>query len=133
MITATATLDQLNGWLRENGQFSAFGKDVESWSALCWYGAAWNEAALVLDACETAVKLAPKDGHARDGRGLARALTDDVSGAIEDFEFAVQRWTEAGADASLIASRTAWITALRAGKAPTEIFDAATLEKLRAE
>jgi hypothetical protein len=53
-----------------------------------------------------------------------------VPGAIEDFEFAVQRWTETGADASLIESRTAWIAALRAGENP---FDAATLERLRAE
>lgn len=104
---------------------------AEDWNDLCWRGATWNHAALVLDACETAVKLAPDDGSIRDSRGLARALTGDVPGAIEDFEFAVQRRIEAGADASLIASRTDWLAALRAGQAPADIFDAATLEGLR--
>jgi tetratricopeptide (TPR) repeat protein len=104
---------------------------AEDWNALCWYGATWNQAALVVDACDTAVNLAPEDGDIRDSRGLARALTGDVPGAIEDFEFAVQQAQETGYDQALIESRTDWIEALRAGTDPQEIFDAATLEGLR--
>ncbi|MFZ1631769.1 MAG: hypothetical protein WAV70_22895, partial [Anaerolineae bacterium] len=61
---------------------------------------------------------------------LARALSGDVQGALEDFEFALaqakaNRWSP-----YQIATRTAWIKALRAGQNP---FDAATLERLRPE
>ncbi|MFZ1599114.1 MAG: tetratricopeptide repeat protein, partial [Anaerolineae bacterium] len=103
---------------------------AKDWRDLCWLGATWNHASLVLDACETAVKLAPDDGDNRDSRGLARALSGDVQGAIEDFEFALaqakaNRWSP-----YQIATRTAWIKALRAGQNP---FDAATLERLRPE
>ena len=99
------------------------------WYALCRHGAAWNQAALVMDACETAVKLAPDDGSIRDSRGLARALTGDVQGAIEDFEFAL---AQGGSD-DFIAKRTAWIEALRARTDPALIFDEATLADLRNE
>lgn len=95
---------------------------------MCRAGAAWNLAALVLDACETAVSLAPENGYNRDSRGLARALTGDVGGAIEDFELAAKWAQETGYGASFIESRTAWIAALRAGENP---FDAATLAQLR--
>jgi regulator of sirC expression with transglutaminase-like and TPR domain len=38
-----------------------------------------------MDACERAVALAPDDGQIRDSRGLARAMTGNIEGAIEDF------------------------------------------------
>ena len=56
-----------------------------SWNELCWNGAIWNQAALVLDTCETAVKLAPDDGKIRGSRGLARALTGNTTGACGRF------------------------------------------------
>ena len=88
---------------------SGYSDAAEDWRALCWLGATWNQAALALDACETAVKLAPDNRSIRDSRGLARALTGDVQGAIEDFEFAL---AQGGSD-DFIASRTAWVKALR--------------------
>ncbi len=87
----------------------------------------------MLDACDTAVKLAPEDGNIRDSRGLARALTGDVSGAIADFEFAIAQWKATVASAKLIATRTQWVEVLRAGTDPKAVFDAATLEGLREE
>ena len=81
-----------------------------------------------LDACERAVALAPEDGSVRDSRGVARALTGDMAGVIADFEFAV-KWTKEGNErADFIASREAWIAALKTGKNP---FDVETLLKLR--
>lgn len=106
---------------------------AEDWNALCWSGATRNQAALVLEACETAVKLAPDDGRIRNSRGLARALTGDVPGAIADFEFALKWAQETRYREEFIASRTAWLAALREGQAPADIFDAATLARLRGE
>ncbi|MGB3221058.1 MAG: tetratricopeptide repeat protein [Anaerolineae bacterium] len=104
---------------------------AEAWNAFCWFGATWNQAALVLDACETAVKLAPEDGGIRDSRGLARALTGNVQGAIEDFEFVLEWAKTEGLGEEFIQLRTQWVEALAAGQDPKVIFDAATLEGLR--
>ncbi|CUR34673.1 MULTISPECIES: hypothetical protein [Planktothrix] len=46
----------------------------------------------VLYACENAVKLSPYDGDFRDNRGLAKTLTGDFKGKIEDFQAFVE-WT----------------------------------------
>ena len=62
----------------------------------------------------------------RDSRGLARALTGDYAGAIEDFEYYVEH---SGNDTS-VAKREAWIAELEAGRNP---FDDETLETLRYE
>jgi len=87
--------------------------DAPTWNGLCWDGSLWNQAAQVMFACENAVKLAPDDGVIRDSRGLARALTGDFDGAIEDFEFYVNQG--AGRD---IAQREAWLKELKAGRNP---------------
>lgn len=59
---------------------------ANSWNALCWDGSLQKQAADVLPACEQAVAFAPEDGNIRHSRGLARALTGNYQGAIEDFE-----------------------------------------------
>ena len=84
----------------------------------------WGHAAEVMAACEQAVALAPDHGDIRDSRGLARALTGDVAGAIDDFE-AYVAWT--GNDRSR-AQRQDWIDALRAGQNP---FTPELLARLR--
>ena len=94
------------------------------WNQLCWNGSLWGHAAEVMAACEQAVALAPDRGNIRDSRGLARALTGDVAGAIDDFE-AFVAWT--GGDRSR-AQRQDWIDALRAGRNP---FTKELLERLR--
>ena len=56
---------------------------------------------------------APEDGTVRDSRGMTRTLTGDMAGASADCEFAV-KWTKEGNErADFIASREAWIAALK--------------------
>lgn len=103
----------------------------DSWNALCWFGSLWGYAADVIDACEQAVELAPDDGWIRDSRGLARALTGDYPGAIEDFKFCVEWLKENGMYEQYDgAMREAWIAELEAGRNP---FDEDTLTALREE
>jgi len=61
---------------------------AESWNSLCWFGSLHGQAAnpKVMAACEKAVELEPEDGNWRDSRGLTRALTGNIEGAIEDFQ-----------------------------------------------
>ncbi|MEQ9548299.1 MAG: tetratricopeptide repeat protein [Coleofasciculus sp. G3-WIS-01] len=67
-----------------------------------------------MDACEKAVALAPENGEFRDSRGIARALTGDKQGAIEDFQAFIEstNWEEGKKQ------RQGWIDALKAGKNP---------------
>ncbi len=58
-------------------------------NGLCWYGSLNGFSDVVLDSCERAVELAPETAGVRDSRGLARALTGDYAGAMEDFSFVV--------------------------------------------
>ncbi|VXD15041.1 WD40 domain-containing protein [Planktothrix paucivesiculata] len=97
---------------------------VKQWDSLCWNGSLNGSAKDVLYACENAVKLSPNNGNIRDGRGLARALTGDFKGAIEDFKYFVE-WTN---DDEMKAQRQGWIKELKAGKNP---FTPEVLEKLK--
>ena len=71
-----------------------------------------------MTACDKAVSLAPEEPvleYYLDSRGLARALTGDTQGAIEDFQaFIESPYT----DEEEKAKRQRWIDALRAGKNP---------------
>ncbi len=97
---------------------------ASDWNQLCWNGSLWGHAAEVMAACEQAVARAADHGGIRDSRGLARALTGDVAGAIDDFE-AFVAWT--GNDLAR-AQRQDWIDALRDGRNP---FTKELLERLR--
>ncbi|MGF2038742.1 MAG: ribosome assembly protein 4 [Nostoc sp. CmiVER01] len=97
---------------------------ADSWNTLCWDGSLQKQAADVLPACEKAVALAPKDGNIRDSRGLARALTGNYQGAIEDFEAYIAQ----PGDKDSKAQRQRWVKDLRAGKNP---FTEAELKKLQ--
>ncbi len=81
---------------------------------LCWWGSLWGHAAEVMDACETVVALEPENGKFRDSRGLARALTGDIAGAIEDFQ-AFVNWTN---NEQKRLQRQHWIESLRVGENP---------------
>ena len=59
------------------------------WNILCWYGCLENRAADVLFAGEKAVQLKPNHGNILETRGVARALTGNLEGAIEDFQAAL--------------------------------------------
>jgi dipeptidyl aminopeptidase/acylaminoacyl peptidase len=111
-------------------RYPAFEIEADTWNTLCWNGSLAGQATAVLDACEQAVKLAPDKGYIRDSRGLARALTGNTVGAIEDFN-AFIAWAQQGiGNEGQIAERKVWIAALQAGRNP---FDADTLKALRGE
>jgi tetratricopeptide (TPR) repeat protein len=96
-------------------QFEANWKiSQKSWNTLCWYGALHGGAKTVISACDTAVALAPGNVNVRDSRGLARALTGDTAGAIEDF----QAFIEATDSAEGKKQRQGWIDALKKGEKP---------------
>lgn len=59
--------------------------DLE-WRALCWQGSIAGEAGQVLFACDAAVAAEPTFGAHLSARGVARALSGDTPGAIEDLE-----------------------------------------------
>jgi tetratricopeptide (TPR) repeat protein len=96
---------------------------------LCWVGTLTGQVAEVLAACEQAVSLADETekGGFQDSRGVARALSGDVAGAIEDFE-AYLAWLKANKRYQPGGNgREAWLEQLKAGHNP---FDAATLQAL---
>ncbi len=100
------------------------------YNSMCWNGSLGGFVAQVFEACQQAVELAPDNGVFRDSRGLARALTGDYTGAIEDFEVFVEWTKENGQYERYGLKREAWIAELKAGRNP---FDGATLEELRKE
>ena len=73
-----------------------------------------------------ALTLDPDNWHFKDSRGLARALTGNIEGAIEDFQAYVERTD----DAEFKSQREDWIAALRKGKKP---FSAAVLKSLSSQ
>jgi hypothetical protein len=91
---------------------------------LCWYGSLWEHAAEVLWTCDHAVAIAPTRAWAREARGIARALTGDTKGAIEDLS-ASANLTMSDQERS---ERLAWVASLRAGRNP---FTAGVLASLR--
>jgi hypothetical protein len=98
-----------------------------SWDDLnqvCWAGSIVGEARRVLEYCNSAVSL-EKNASDVDSRGLARALTGDAAGAIQDFEWyrteSVRENRELGDTSDPIgnkhrALRRVWIADLRAGR-----------------
>ncbi|HEX2673284.1 MAG TPA: hypothetical protein VHM25_20525, partial [Polyangiaceae bacterium] len=111
-------------------------KDWELSNHVCWLGSLDGLAKEVLPVCEQAIRLAPENWKdmLKDSRGLARALTGDRAGAIDDFSAAlkpIRDWNEMGLyDAAFLKRREHWIQALKAGQDP---FDSATLDVLRNE
>lgn len=99
---------------------------ARNWNTLCRYGSLRKKAADVIFACEKAVALDPKDGYVVDSRGLARALTGDLKGAITDFQVYIE-WTN---NEDNKAQRQDWIKALQAGENP---FTDEVLKSLRNE
>ena len=99
---------------------------ANAWNTLCWNGSLRGHAAEVINYCEKAVELEPENGHWQDSRGLARVLTGNTEGAIEDFQAFIDRIdnTEPQTDADKVKfnkwkqQRQGWIDALRAGENP---------------
>jgi TonB family protein len=87
---------------------------LQFWYALCWHGSLWGNADDVMFACEQAVALDPLLANPREARGLARALTSDYAGAIEDLEQSAAR-ANTGEEK---AQRLSWVETLRSGQNP---------------
>ncbi|MEB3213759.1 MAG: hypothetical protein VKL39_20595, partial [Leptolyngbyaceae bacterium] len=94
------------------------------WDFLCRESSLRGGAQQVLDACEKAVSLSPKDESFIDSRGLARALAGNIEGAIADFQYFIE-WTT---DEEARSQRQEWIDALEAGENP---FTPEVLESLQ--
>jgi hypothetical protein len=114
---------------------STFEIAANTWNALCWFGSLWGKAAEVMSACDNAVQGASGSepdvlAYSRSSRGVARALTGDYSGAIEDFQFFVTWYENDASRRDLVLQREAWIVDLKIGQNP---FDEATLAILRDE
>ncbi len=113
--------------------------DRESRS-VCHYGFINGFAAEVMPACEHTVDHNPTYGPRYSDRGVARALTGDIEGAIADFEFFLAWLDDFQAENDVFISeaivavlgepRINWIADLQAGRDP---FDAETLTTLRDE
>jgi hypothetical protein len=103
-------------------------KSAQFCNSFCWFGSLHGYAADVLYLCENAVTLEPDNkGYYQDSRGLARALTDDLSGALEDFQAAVNS-NALDYSQDVKQRRQRWIEALKAGQNP---FTPEELEALR--
>jgi WD40 repeat protein len=87
----------------------------KSWNNLCRHGSLNGSAKEVMFACKKAVNLAPNNVYIRDSRGIARALTGDKTGAIEDFQAFVN---SPGISKKYTEKRQGWIKELEAGKNP---------------
>jgi WD40 repeat protein len=74
---------------------------------LCRWGALLADPHLALSVCDRAVELLEGDPEAHESRGIARALTGNLSGAAEDLSYASTR-----------PGHEAWVRELRQGKNP---------------
>jgi tetratricopeptide (TPR) repeat protein len=86
---------------------------------ICWNGVKQDLAGEVLWACNQAVAREPENGSFHDSRGVARVLTGDIAGAIEDFEAFIDLGSEYDRSAEAIAVRQRWIAGLRTGQRPS--------------
>jgi hypothetical protein len=88
---------------------------AEVWGYLCWLGNRWgNNAPDIMPACEQAVALAPDNSHFRHDRGVARALTGNIDGAIADFQ-AFIAWTHNEEFAALDRGAPCWEESFHCG------------------
>ncbi|MEO1095101.1 MAG: pentapeptide repeat-containing protein, partial [Cyanobacteria bacterium J06638_28] len=86
-----------------------------SWHTLCWQGCLRGYASEVLFAGDEAVKLAPDFAWWNHTRGLARAMTGDAEGAIDDFQTLVDG---DGLPESMKTQARGWLEVLQQGQNP---------------
>jgi len=108
-LQAYAEAEKLNPSLAIDGAF---------WNKIAWNVTLGGNAAKGLEAGEKAVRLTAEGDHLlagyRDTRGLARALTGDTQGAIEDFE----AFIASDVSQTRRGQRQEWVNALRKGQQP---------------
>lgn len=93
----------------------------------CWYSSLQGNSHDALNECERLVEIATLENSEdpysdvrlyRDSRGLARSLTGDYTGALEDFEAFVDWSKNNGVFDQLGRKRTEWISELRENRNP---------------
>ena len=108
----------VNGAIRAYQQAEARGLEgyvtAQDWNKICRVGSTFAQAEQAMIACQKVVALAPEDGSMIDSRGLARAMSGDLTGAIVDFRSFIQLTS----DADAIAQRQAWIATLERRENP---------------
>jgi hypothetical protein len=110
--------------------------NTDVWDLLCWVGVLHNQAIEILFASEKATHSRPDFPVYRDTRGLVRALTGDIQGAIDDFESVIEKIGDHQAFGSAyrfvgfgdVERRKKWLKALRLGQNP---FTPELLETMR--
>ena len=90
---------------------------AEFWNSICWVGCLHGYAKNLLPICEKAVTLDPDNKIYQNSRGLARVLTGDLAGALEDFQAAVDSGALDYSD-YVKRRRLRWIEALKSGNNP---------------
>ena len=107
------------------------------WDLLCWFGSLHNQVSEISFASEKATQSNADFLISRDTRGLVRALTGDLQGAIEDFESVLEKIGDSTMHTCPYRSlgleddareRREWLNALRLGQNP---FTPKVLEALR--
>jgi uncharacterized protein YjbI with pentapeptide repeats len=96
---------------------SSLNDSAEYWNSICWVGSVHGHAEDVLTCCEQAVTLDPDNKRYQDSRGLARVLTGDLVGALEDFRAAVDSGKFDDSE-DVKRRRLRWIEALELGNNP---------------
>ncbi|MEA5552055.1 CHAT domain-containing protein [Anabaena cylindrica UHCC 0172] len=125
---------------KEAQQFAPTEIFAESWNILCWDGSLNGFANQVINACEKAVEIEPENATFKDSRGIAKALTGDMEGAIKDFEVFI-KWIDKELENNpsydnekvfkkLKDQRQYWIDSLSKGNNP---FTVREVENLRIE
>ena len=99
---------------------------AQTWNRICWFGSLRGEAEAVIPACEQAVTLEPEEAGPRGNLGLAKALTGDKEGAIQDFQAFIELSNNAVANRLV----QGYIDTLRAGENP---FTEAEIQRLLGE
>jgi len=85
---------------------------------ICKNGGLDGYADRILEYCDRAIELSPDDPDLHDSRGMARAMTGNLKGAIEDFQFYVDGAIHLGYSETLIQERQKWILRLQEGVNP---------------
>ena len=94
------------------------------WDGLCVSGSVRRRAVEVMPFCEKAIASYPESGEYHNSRGIARAMTGDFTGAIEDLQVFIN-WSD---EDDRRAQRQRWIKQLQQGNNP---FTPQELQKLR--
>ena len=110
-----AALDWLADAKANDLSSGAWLEDALLLNTICWEGSLNGYALDAIEYCERAVSLEPDNADIRDSRGLARAITGDYAGAIEDFQFFLDH---AEYDETFTPQRQQWVEELQAHRNP---------------